>query len=141
MLLRDVTSAEYEARASARGESAVRRLTRDRGTLEILSPSKNHELIKTTLGRLFEQWALDTNTTLEGYGSWTVKEASVERGLEPDACSVLGERDASRPALAIVVVWMSPLVDKLALYAALETLEVWVWEKDALAVHVLRDGR
>jgi len=141
VLLHDVTWAEYEARASARGESAVPRLTYDRGTLEIMSPSKNHEHIKKTLARLLEQWALETNKTLEGYGSWTLKDATVERGLEPDECYVLGERDAERPDLAIEVVWTSRLLDKLAVYAALQIPEVWVWEKDALAVHVLREGQ
>ena len=65
----------------------------------------------------------------------------VERGLEPDECYVLGEHDAQRPDLAIEVVWTSRLLDKLAVYAALGIPEVWVWEKDTLAVHVLRDGR
>ena len=142
VLLRDVTWAEYEAHAAARGESAVPRLTYDRGVLEIMSPSKSHEHIKTTLGRLLEQWALETKTILEGYGSWTVMNPEVERGLEPDECYVLGEHnDAERPDLAIEVVWTSRLLDKLTVYAALGIPEVWVWEKDALAVHVLRDGR
>ncbi len=141
VVLRDVTWAEYEAHAAARGEGAVPRLTYDRGVLEIMSPSKSHEHIKKTLARLLELWALETKTTLEGYGSWTIKNPDVERGLEPDECYVCGDHDAQRPDLAIEVVWTSRLLDKLAVYAALGIPEVWVWENDALAVHVLRDQR
>jgi len=68
VLLRDVTWAECEARASARGKSAAPRLTYDRGTLEILSPSKNHEHIKKTVARLLEQWAK------VGEGQWLMSE-------------------------------------------------------------------
>lgn len=141
VVLHDVPWSQYAALDAARGDSAVPRLTYDQGVLEIMSPATNHERVKTTIARLIECWADETSTTLNGYGSWTVKSKKLARGLEPDECYVRGTVPGKRPDIALEVIWTSRMMDKLVVYAALGVPEVWVWEDGKLAVHVLRGRR
>ena len=132
--------ADYEAFLRARGDAPVPRLTYRGGTLEIMSPSWNHELLKTTLARLLEVWALERDVELTGVGAWTVKSEALERGLEPDECYVLGDEKKSVPDLAIEVNWTHGGLDKLDIYGALGVPEVWVWSEGALTIHRLESG-
>src|SRR5262245_17926058 len=77
------------------------RITYDRGAMEIMSPSPEHESKKKTFARLLEQWALERDVPLLGYGSTTFRRAAKERGLEPDECYCLGEPLRDMPDLAI----------------------------------------
>src|SRR5690606_33605516 len=52
--LRGVTWADYLRLLEVRGDRSVPRLTYLEGTLEIMSPSLTHELIKSYIGRLVE---------------------------------------------------------------------------------------
>jgi Uma2 family endonuclease len=74
-------------------------------------------------------------------GSWTQRRKSKKAGLEPDQCYALGVRRPKRPQLAVEVVWSSPGIDKLDIYARLGIPEVCFWERDRLEVHVLRRAR
>src|SRR5258708_3930951 len=47
------------------------RLTYDEGSLEIMSPTRFHEAVKTILGRLIEAFSDETGMTVEGFGSTT----------------------------------------------------------------------
>lgn len=138
VLLRGLTWADYERLLATRGEAAVPRMTYLEGDLELMSPSLSHEWIKTTIARLVEAWSEETGIDLSGYGSWTVKDKSRERGLEPDECYVLGELTKPRPDLAIEVVISSGSLDKLEVYRQLGIPEVWFWRRSGFTVHVLR---
>lgn len=135
--LRGVTWTEYEVLLAIRGDRAGLRLTYLEGDLELMSPSRSHEWVKTTLARLLEAWALERRVRLIGLGSWTVRSAPRERGLEPDECYALTERH-DRPDLALEVVWTAPAIEKLEVYRGLGVPEVWIWEEGALRIHVLR---
>lgn len=111
--LSGVTWADYERLLEIRGEAAVPRLTFLEGQLEIMSPSRDHERLKSMIGRLVEVYCLQHSLRFTCYGSWTLKDPRAERGAEPDECYVLGEDDAERPHLAIEVVWTSGGLDKL----------------------------
>lgn len=115
------------------------RLTYLEGTLEITSPSRDHESLKTLLARLIEAWADETGRDLEGLGSTTFRKEALERGLEPDECYCVGElRDL--PDFAIEVVVSSALVDKLEVYRGLGIREVWVLKDELLTVYKLADA-
>ncbi len=115
------------------------RLTYLEGTLEIMSPSRDHESLKTLLARLVEAWADEVGVDLEGLGSTTFRKEARARGLEPDECYCVGEmRDL--PDLAIEVVVSSALLDKLDVYAGLGIGEVWVLKDGALQVYRLISG-
>src|SRR5262249_54578412 len=79
VFLHGVSWAQYEAVLEMRGERSVPRLTYLEGTLELMSPSIDHEGIKTTIARLVEAYADEAGLPLNGYGSWTVKRARRKR--------------------------------------------------------------
>lgn len=140
--LRGATWADFERVLEIRGEHSAPRISYLDGTLEIMSPSKPHEGIKSMIGCLVEVWCLENEITFSTYGSWTLKDELKESGAEPDECYVFG-RDASaeRPHLAIEVVWTSGGLDKLEIYRRLGVAEVWNWERGRLEVAVLRGER
>jgi len=134
----------YERLLALRGEASVPRMTYLQGTLEIMSPSRNHDLIKRCLGRLVEAWTEEKGIDVTGLGSWTLERKKTRRGLEPDECYLVGEPfdDESRlPDLAIEVAWSRWKVDKLEVYRGLGVREVWVWRDGRIDVYVLRRKR
>lgn len=141
VILHDVSWKEFELLLAVRGDRAGVRMTYMEGDLELMSPSQSHEGIKKTIGRLVEAWAIERGVVLEGYGSWTLKNAPQERGLEPDECYVLGSESKERPDLAIEVIWTSGGLDKLEVYRGLDVPEVWLWRAGVIEVHRLRGGR
>jgi Uma2 family endonuclease len=139
-VLRGVPWWTYVAMRDALDDSNVR-MTYLEGTLELRSPSESHEEIKELIGRMLEAWADDGDVDLRGFGSATFRSEAAARGLEPDACYVLGPKvEGTPPQLAIEVVVSNPLVDKLDVYAGLGVAEVWTWQRTnrAMIIHVLR---
>ena len=139
VVLYDIPWATYEALLAARGDRAGVRMAYLHGALELMSPSQDHEGIKTLMARLLEAYAEERGLTLEGFGSMTLKESREERGVEPDECYVLGDRDAGCPDLAIEVVWTSGGIDKLEIYRPFGVREVWIWEDGRITAYGLRD--
>lgn len=114
------------------------RMTYLKGTLELRSPSRNHEDYKKVIARLLEAYAEEKDLDLRGFGGMTFRKKAKKRGLEPDECYTLGPME-KRPDIAIEVVVSSGLVDKLAVYQGLAVPEVWVWEDGKLTVHRLTE--
>jgi|SRR5579859_139192 len=136
--LHDVTWEQYEALLDVRGDRAGVRMAYLQGELELMSPSRSHEGIKTLLGRLLEAYAEERGLDLNGFGSWTLKSRAKERGVEPDECYELGGGPKEFPDLAIEVVWTSGGLDKLEIYRAFGVREVWIWRDSRIEVHALR---
>jgi Uma2 family endonuclease len=130
---------DYERLLTLRGDRSAPRFTYLRGTLEIMSPAKEREAIKSLIGGLLEAWCIDRGIEIMPYGSWTLKERKEERGAEPDECYVFGTEPRERPQLAIEVEWTSGGIDKLEVYKRLGVGEIWYWRKGAIHVFV-RDG-
>jgi Uma2 family endonuclease len=116
------------------------RMTYDRGELELMSPSPEHEDLKTTIARLIETYALERDVPLYGYGSTTFRREAKAAGLEPDECYCLGGKLNDVPDIAIEVVVTSGGIEKLPIYARLGVPEVWLWENETFTLHALRDG-
>jgi Uma2 family endonuclease len=132
----------FEAMLALRGDAPGPRVTYLNGELELMSPSRSHEGIKTLLARMIELYALDKGIPLSGYGSWTLKNASRERAVEPDECYVIGDgRLTEAPDLAIEVVWTSGGLDKLEVYRGLGVREVWLWRDGAIRMYQLQGDR
>ena len=140
VILHGVTWEQYEAVLAIRGESAGPRIAYRKGELELMSPSRNHESIKTCIARMLEMYALEMGLRLDGFGSTTFRSRPKERGVEPDECYVV-DGPKPFPDLAIEVVWTSGGIDKLDIYRAFGVREVWIWIDGAIEVHALRgDG-
>jgi Uma2 family endonuclease len=133
-----VSWADYERLLEMRGDRSAPRICYLEGTVEIMAPSREHEGIKSWIGRLVEVYCLHAGIDFRTYGSWTIKERREERGVEPDECYVLGTEQAERPHLAIEVIWTSGGINKLEIYRKLGVGEVWIWRRGVIQVHVLR---
>jgi Uma2 family endonuclease len=133
-----ISWAGFEAQLELRGDVAGPRITYLDGAMELMSPSKDHERIKSYLGCLVEAYALHHDVDLSPYGSWLLKAEAKQAGLEPDECYIVGSAQAAEiPDLAIEVVWTSGGLDKLEAYRRIGIREIWFWKNDALTVHVL----
>lgn len=132
---------DYETLLRIRGEKSVPRISYLEGSIQIVSPSMEHEELKSTIGRLVEAYCLHHEILFRAVGSWTLKERKKERGAEPDECYIFGEEKKRRPDLAIEVVWTSGGIDKLEIYRRLQVREVWIWKRGRIRVHGLRGDR
>jgi Uma2 family endonuclease len=106
-----------------------------------MTPSVDHEGIKTTIGRLLETYAEEMGLPFNGFGSWTLKNAERARALEPDECYSLSLGRPTSPDLAIEVVWTSGGIDKLEVYSGLGVREVWFWREGVIEVSALTEGQ
>jgi len=144
----------YERLLRAFADQPGMRLTYDRGTLELMTLSHEHERYSYLLARLVDALTEELGLPVKGGGSTTFRRRKRRRGLEPDACwwiaseaQVRGktEVDLRRdppPDLCLEIDITHSSVDRLAIYAALAIPEVWRLEGQALLCHVLgNDGR
>lgn len=98
--------------------SAAVRMTYLEGWLEIMSPSRGHEVSKKQIARFLELFCLERDIPLYGYGSTTFRKEEAQRGLEPDECYARGG-DKDIPDLALEVVVTKDALDKLEVYRGL----------------------
>jgi Uma2 family endonuclease len=113
------------------------RMTYCEGILELMSPSRDHQLWKKTIARLIEVCALLQRLPLVGYGPTTLRDEAKERRAEPDECRRVGSimRDGELPEIVLEVIYTSPLLDKLRVYDGLGVPEVWLWKDGAFSIH------
>jgi Uma2 family endonuclease len=143
VFLDGVSWSDYERLLAMRGDRSAPRITYLEGTVEIMSPSRSHETIKSLIARLVEAYCYDAEIPFMPVGSWTLKKKSSRRGAEPDECYLLGtgHERSERPDLAIEVVWTSGRIDKLDVYRKLGVKEVWFWRKGRIVPYRLRGER
>ena len=137
VFLHNVSWQHYERLLELRGEDSRPRMTYLEGELELMSPSQDHEVIKTMIARLLEAYALVKGIELNGYGSMTMKNRPRARGAEPDECYAVGGAK-TRPDIAIEVIWTHGGLDKLDVYRGLKVREVWLHRAGKLDVYALR---
>jgi Uma2 family endonuclease len=140
VVMHNVPWSHYEALLALRGDRSAPRMSFLDGAVELMSPSRDHERIKSTIGMLLEAWALETGVELSPYGAWTLKAAPKQAGVEPDECYLVGDQNRDTPDVVIEVVWTSGGIDKLEAYRRLGVTEAWFWKDGTLDVHVLREG-
>ena len=129
------------------------RFTYDRGDLEMMSPSREHERIKRLIGRMIETATLELGIPISSGGSTTLKSQLKQRGVEPDECYYVANEPRVRgkddfdlavdppPDLAIEVDLTSSSLDQLGIYAALGVPELWLCDGSAIrAYHLQPDG-
>lgn len=142
VVLRNVTWADYQRQLELRGDRPVPRMAYLEGTLELMTPSRSHEMIKSMIGRLVEAWCLEMDVAITPYGSWLLESEATARALEPDECYVFGDDPEPECCdLAIEVIWTSGSLNKLEIYRKLGVREVWIWKAGKLAVFALRNDQ
>lgn len=127
------------------------RLTYNRGTLEIMAPSPEHELHKRVLGRFVETLAEELSHDIYPLGSTTLKRPRLS-GAEPDECFYLRNISIVRgqkridfktqpaPDLVLEIDITSSAPNRLQVYADLGIAEVWVYDGNALVVQQFQAG-
>jgi Uma2 family endonuclease len=143
VVLRAMSWQDFEALLAIRGDRAGVRMYYLDGEIEIVSPTKIHEGRKTTLARLLEIWAMESDVSLNGFGSWTLKKELREAGAEPDECYIVGDAaEQDVPDLAIEVEWSRVTgLSKPEIYRRLGIRELWTLKSDGrLVVRILEKG-
>jgi Uma2 family endonuclease len=78
---------QFETFLAIRGDRAGVRVTYLEGQLEIRSPSRRHEMLKTMIARLLEAYADEKGLVFEGYGSLTMRNPAELRGSSPTSAT------------------------------------------------------
>jgi Uma2 family endonuclease len=150
--LHNVSWETYERLLADLRDSSVPRLTYDRGTLEIMSPSSEHERYNRTVAQIVEELAVELDVHVESLGSTTFRRGDIDQGFEPDSCfyvrnaaSVRGKKriDLSTdppPDLVIEIDITSPSLDKLPLFARVGVPEVWRFDGERLVIYGMAAG-
>ncbi|MEQ8754965.1 MAG: Uma2 family endonuclease [Coleofasciculus sp. G1-WW12-02] len=127
------------------------RLTYNRGSLEIMAPSPEHELSKTVMGRFVETLAEETNLPIYPLGSTTLKRPELS-GAEPDECFYIHQIGAVRgkkrldltkdpaPDLVIEIDVTNTSPNPLQVYVDLGVAEVWIYNGVALVIQTLQNS-
>lgn len=151
VLLENISWELYERLLEAHRDCSVPRFTYDRGRLEIMSPSAEHEQLKETVSLLINIVAEELGINAEGFGSTTFRRQDVDRGFEPDACfyvtnlaQVKGVReiDLQRdppPDMVVEIDITRSSLDKFAVFAKLGIPEVWRYDGERLRIMQLAD--
>jgi Uma2 family endonuclease len=135
----DISWNNYEALLSKLEDNCHYRLTYLDGVLEIVSPSKRHESVKTRISFLVSFYLWKKQIKHFPLGSTTFKNEDKKAGAEPDECYCIGE-EKDIPDLVIEVVITSGSINKLETYRRLGVPEVWFWQEDRLKLYYLRDS-
>ena len=129
------------------------RITYDRGALELMTLSAEHERAKHLIGTLIIVLAYDLGLPIAGYGSLTFKRRRKQRGLEPDECYWIRNEAKVRnltkfsfrrdppPDLVVEVDISASSLNRLLIYAVMGVLEVWRYDGDTLGVYILGADR
>ena len=125
------------------------RFTFDRGTLQIMTLSPEHEWGSVAIHDMIVVLTEELNRPMTAFGLMTHKRADLEKGMEPDQCYYFNHLDRvvgmSRfdpgvdpvPDLAVEVEVTHSILDRIAIYAALGIAEVWRFDGRALRVLLL----
>jgi Uma2 family endonuclease len=149
VLLSGITWSTFES-LLAETKNHGTRFTYDRGYLEMMSPSREHERFKGLLGRMIETMTVELGIPISSAGSTTLKAEWEERGLEADESYYIASEPRVRgrdkidlrtdppPDLAIEVDISSSSLDQLSIYAVLGVPEVWFYDGETLKVYGLQ---
>jgi Uma2 family endonuclease len=153
LLLAHVTWETYDQLLDECEDRRLRH-TYDRGSLEFMTRSGEHEVYKSLLGLFLVTLADELNLPLYVGGELTLRRPDLDRGLEPDQCFWIANEARVRgklaldlksdppPDLFIEVEVSRSVLDRLAIVAALGVPEVWRFDGSTLQVGLLQgDGQ
>jgi Uma2 family endonuclease len=128
------------------------RLTFNNGRLEIISPSRFHERVKTVLGRLIETYGDAVEIVVERAGSTTFQRKDLLKGLEPHECYYVAHAEEIEdreeldlnidppPDLVIEIDLSHRGVARQPIYAAMSVPEIWKYDGSKVIPLHLKDG-
>ncbi|GAB1538204.1 Uma2 family endonuclease [Scytonema sp. NUACC21] len=140
----------YETLLDELSKNRRLRLTYNRGNLEILAPSPEHERYKTLMGRFVETIAEELEIRIEPFGSTTYKYPQLS-GAEPDESFYLKNIDIIRgkkrsdlqqdppPDLAVEIDITSSSENRLQIYSDIGIAEIWRYDGEDFSIYILQD--
>ena len=136
LVLYGISWQQYEILRQTLEEVSGTRMAYLDGTLEIMTPSPEHESAKATIGTLLDVYLIQKGIRFYKCGSPTIKNQDKVRGKEPDESYNLGTKK-NIPDLAIEIVVSSGSLDILSVYQGLGVPEVWLWKNSQLSIYYL----
>lgn len=146
VILDNISWETYQRLMEERGESGKPRYAYDRGRLEILVTSYEHENLKHIIATLVELLAGELEMDIEAAASTTFQREDLAQGFEPDASFYLQHAARIRgqkqidletdpaPELVIEIDITHPSLTKFPIFAGLRIPEVWRYHKQALTI-------
>jgi Uma2 family endonuclease len=146
VLMQNIDWETYERLLTRHRDSSSPRITFDRGLLEIMSPSAEHEELKDVITLLANVWAEELGVDIRSFGSTTFRREDLARGFEPDGCFYIQSVESIRartnldlmedppPDLIVEIDITNPSINKLAIYAQIGVPEVWRYDGKRLTI-------
>jgi Uma2 family endonuclease len=152
VILHNVSWETYERLLVDLGDRSAPRMTFDRGTLEIMSPSSEHERYNRTIAQIVEELAVELDVNVDSLGSTTFRHEDIDRGFEPDSCFYIQNAPRVRgkkridlavdppPDLVIEIDITSPSLAKMPILAQVGVPEVWRYDGKRLSIYEIAGG-
>jgi Uma2 family endonuclease len=143
VVFHDASWAFYEALLAEFGEQP-KRVNYDRGTLEIMTISFEHEGYKEAIGDMISDISKEFDIPMARRGSSTLKREEKQRGLESDQCYWIANERIVRglkrldlgihppPDLVLEIDITHAAVDRESIYSALGVPEMWHFDGQTL---------
>ena len=151
VVVRRVSWETYERLLADDERRRVPRITFDRGVMELVTPSKPHELDSKTIIRFVDIAAILLGIPVQSTGSTTFRRADLEQAFEADGslyvqneARVRTHREADLnieppPDVVLEMEVSRSAIDKLRLYARMGVPEVWRCDGERVSMFLL-DG-
>lgn len=146
VILHNVSWQTYEHLLVDHTQSSAPRFAFDRGTLEIRSPSAEHEEYNRTIALIVEVIAEEMGIDVRNLGSTTFQREDLERGFEPDSCfyiqnetRISGKASIDLtidppPDLVVEIDITSGSLNKFPIYAQIGVPEIWRYTGQACMI-------
>jgi Uma2 family endonuclease len=140
VVLHNISWGTYERLLEELADCSAPRLTYDRGELEIMSPTAEHEDVNRAVDKLVSLVALEMEIETRDLGSTTFSLEDFERGFEPDSCFYVQNEALIRgknrldltvdppPDLVIEIDITSSSINKQAIFAQFRVPELWRYD-------------
>jgi Uma2 family endonuclease len=109
------------------------------GSLEMMWPSRRHEVSRKSISMILEEYLVAACIDFNGLGASLLTNQQANVGIEPDESYVIGAVHRPQPDLVIDVLGTTGRATKLEIYRRLGIGEVWFWSKTKLRAFVLLD--
>ncbi len=142
----------YENLLTELSASRRLRLTYNRGTLEIMVPSPEHERYKEIVGRFVETLAEELEVRIDCLGSTTFKRPQLS-GAEPDKCFYIENINVIRgkkridltqdrpPDLVVEIDITSSSKNRFEVYADMGVPEIWRYDGNDFSINILQNQK
>ena len=149
VVLRNVSWETYERLLAENLDCRSPRFTYDRGVLEIMSPSAEHEWYNRLISDLVKLLARELRVDILDLGSTTFGREDAERGFEPDSCFYVTHAPQVRgkeridlaidpaPDIVVEVVVTHPALSKFPICARFGVAEIWSYDGSRLSMYRL----